>query len=121
MCQSDWRFGRFIRSVTTNQTLAAAGTMAIAANNQRVGLTISTGSVLASTAQAAIINIGGANVAAFITGTYRHDFSLKEHGDLVNKAIIITNGSIANVPIWVTEYIADERMLTADIKEFQRN
>lgn len=113
----DWRIGRLIRSRTTNAVANANGVVSLAANQQRVGLTV----------------WGNANADLFIidpsqslsvlaiaaAGTQENpiNITLATHGDLPMQAMNILNQSAASRPVVYTEYFAPEKMLTLGLEQ----
>jgi hypothetical protein len=119
MCIEDWRLARLVRSVQQAQTIAANGTFTLAANMQRVGLTVgSVGTAISSLAQITIAVNGIGFWSLKQNETYFHA-TIVTHGDLVTKSWAFTPIAFSPV-LGITEYLMPEGYLQAGLEEFER-
>ena len=119
MCVGDWRLGRLIRSQTFDWDTNVLSPQPIAANPNRVGLSVS-GHTLSSTVTAGHrLRSEGKVIRYLLATTSFYHLSLWEHGDIVTKAFDIAVSTTVAVGTW-TEYWLPEEVLQAGIEEFKR-
>jgi len=116
----DWRFGSLIRTQPTAISLGAGGTITIARNAQRVGLTITQG-VIGATATLSIVidGIGSMLFGGSFVSPQLH-VTLATHGDLPTRQFVGTAGAAGFTGL-LLEYIAPQEYITAAIEEFKRS
>lgn len=120
MCVSDWRAGRFIRSVVTGSTITDASPFIIAPSRQRVGLRVSAFAEAFLIGNVVNVVSGGVAVGYIGVGAAGFYISLAADGDLPTKGFSIQVQTSGIATIGVTEYFLPEEFLDAGTKEWQR-
>lgn len=121
MCQSDIRFGRLIRSVTKVGTLASGGTLSVAANPQRIGFVVATASLLLTGPTIVTLTVDGNLITMLGSGGPLQAFDIRQHGDFVTKSILLTNGTSANTPVSITEFLVPESAITSHLEKWNKD
>lgn len=121
MCVSDWRLGSLVRSVIRTFSVTSAQTFTIAANQERVGLTIA--AFASSAIGSPLISIDGLSglIIGGSTYTFPLHITMQTHGDLPTHAFSGT-GSNAVTPATgvIIEYFLPRSVIGAMLEEFKR-
>lgn len=120
MCIGDWRLGRLIRSEAKTFTPGIGGIVTLGRNMQRVGLLVSSQSVLNITTQNIQIAVDGIIVGLLTLGEHQRLYTFLEHGDLSTRSWTITTPVAANV-VSTVEFFLPEKYIAAALEEFERS
>lgn len=119
MCVGDWRLGRLVRSVVSNQSISAGVNAVLAANRQRVGVLVSMGgSATIAATMTTRIQVDGLDVCFLGSGQLSRLFTVQESGDLPTKQFTIVRGNIDFTACFV-EFFLPEEVLSAGIEQFR--
>lgn len=121
MCVSDYRLGSLIRSVIRTFSVTSAQTFTIAANQERVGLTIMGRG--ANTNGSPIISVDGNDgfVIGGSTYTFPWHITMQTHGDLPMRAFSGTGANAVTPALGlIIEYLLPRKVIGAMLEEFQR-
>lgn len=110
MIVDDYRLARFVRSVESILALAAGGTAVVPANKDRIGIRF-VGIPAAPGIKIRTNDATGTPIANTVSGSATSEFTILTHGDLVQKQMHVTNGSVALQTIGVVEMILPESWL----------
>lgn len=117
MCINDWRLGRLIRSQAREYSLGVGGTLAIQADQNRVGISFMM--AMGATASSVTISVGGVSLVSLAQfEQLEAHFTLATHGDLPTRDFIVARRSGTALGS-VVEYFAPADYLAAGLREFE--
>lgn len=119
MCVSDIRLGRWIRSVKTPFNTTGGAVLSVSPNLQRVGIEFHVNIAIATSASWVNVLNEGSGLGILTLNQLIRRYELQYHGDLVQKAWSVTQGS-GNITGNVVEYLLDEQTIAAEFNEFRR-
>jgi hypothetical protein len=120
MCVSDWRLGRQIKTQHTAYSLAAAGTLTVPKNYQRVGIAIGTNNPQALITSRLAISVAGVSHTSLFSSQTRLLFTLQTDGELPTLEWVLTAVGVTFTGS-IIEYILPEEILAAGLNEFRRS
>jgi hypothetical protein len=120
MCLSDWRAGRYIKSVSRSVFVPNISSFTIAASPQRVGITVCPSTADAAAGAFVELIVAGAIVDCVSLFPHSMKFNLKDDGDTPTKSFVINNPSNIDCDVGVTEYFMTEEFLAKGAAEWLR-
>lgn len=120
MCLQDWRIGRLIRTVPRSVSLAAAATLTLGRNPQRVGFFIEMNATSRAGGGNADLTIDGAPLNPFTAFQPARLFTVSDYGDLPTREIILTN-NVGTTTFGVIEWFLPEQILQQSVEAIRKD